>query len=110
MPYELILAMVGGGALTAVINNLTQLLLHKINRKATKEDREAIFESQLKGALCNLFYERIHHLADKYIDANEIRIGDLEALIKLHTSYKNDLGGNGFLDELMSRVKELPTK
>jgi hypothetical protein len=102
--------MVGGGALTAVINNLTQLLLHKINRTTTREAKEAVFETQMKGALCNLFYERIHHLADRYIDNNEIRIGDLEALIKLHTSYKNDLGGNGFLDELMAQVKELPRK
>jgi hypothetical protein len=47
-------------------------------------------------------------LGRHHIGAGFISVEDLEDLTKMHESYKADLDGNGFLDNLMGQVKALP--
>ena len=57
-----------------------------------------------------LLYERIKFLANTYIRHGYISSEDLEDLISMHKIYHGPLKGNGYLDELMGRVKNLPIK
>lgn len=57
-----------------------------------------------------LLYDRIKHLGKKYIENGSISIEELEDLHSMHAIYHNDLGGNGFLDNLMKSVESLPLR
>lgn len=69
--------------------------------------KEVLSERKLNKAVCALLRDRILHLCKKYTDAKEISHKEYESLYNLHKSYKA-LGGNGFIDEEMKLVKELP--
>lgn len=70
-----------------------------------KQDKEK--EDVVKEALQVMLRDRILHLCNKYEDAEEIPHKHYESLYDLHTSYKK-LGGNGFIDDEMEIVKNLP--
>ena len=57
-----------------------------------------------------LLYDRIKHLGNSYIHKGYVTSEELEDLTAMHQIYHNNLNGNGFLDDLMSRVKNLPIK
>jgi len=42
------------------------------------------------------------------IGRGSITAEELELLTEAHRAYHDDLGGNGYLDQLMSRVGQLP--
>jgi hypothetical protein len=105
---ELITIIVGGGTVAAFISGVVQIILWKLNRKAKKQDEESNGTTHIKNALCVILYDRIKYLGRHHIGAGFISVEDLEDLTKMHTSYKEDLNGNGFLDNLMSQVKALP--
>lgn len=52
----------------------------------------------------------IRNLCLRYIDQSWIYADELEDLMAMHSCYHTDLGGNGYLDELMNEVKKLPIK
>lgn len=88
-----------GGAVVAVIG---QLIVWALNRKAQKTDRNANIEEGVQL----LLQDRIKYLAKSYIADGEIHAEDLEDIVHMHEAY-HDLGGNGYLDTLMSAVKGL---
>lgn len=51
-------------------------------------------------------YDKIRHLAVQYINAGTISIDEYENLVDMHSAYEQ-LGGNGFLDQLMEDVSHL---
>ena len=57
-----------------------------------------------------LLYDRIKHLGNSYIHKEYVTSEELEDLTAMHQIYHNNLNGNGFLDDLMSRVKNLPIR
>ena len=57
-----------------------------------------------------LLYDRIKHLGNSYIHKGCVTSEELEDLTAMHQIYHNNLNGNGFLDDLMSRAKNLPIK
>lgn len=106
-----ILALVlGGGFTTALVSGLIQLLLWRLNRKATKEDKNHDSDKHVKNALRILMYDRIKYLGRCYIEHGFVTADDLEDIVAMHKCYHDDLDGNGFLDTLMAQVKALPIR
>lgn len=56
-----------------------------------------------------LMKDRIKHLGNSYIQRGSITSEELQDLHEMHECY-HDLGGNGFLDTIMSNVNHLPLK
>ena len=127
---EVILAILGGGVGTALVAGIFTLIQWKLNRKAAKEDRteaagtavcatrgQEIRElKKMMGVLIEadrtILYDRIKHLGKSYIARGYITVEELEDIDLMHTVYhdKDKLGGNGFLDALMSKVHALDVR
>lgn len=105
---EVFTAILGGSAGAAVITGVFSLIKWGMDRGASKADKKEDNEDDIKTALRILLYDRIKHLARSYIRKGSITTGDLEDLMMMHKVYHDILNGNGFLDELMEAVKELP--
>jgi hypothetical protein len=101
---ELWTAVLTGGVAAALVSGIFSIVLWKMNRKATKEDKA----DDTKVALRILLYDRIKHLGRDYINRGEISSEDLEDIISMHKVYHDNLNGNGFLDSIMAQVKNLP--
>ena len=95
----ILVAVLGSSALSTIITAL-------ISKKTIKSTKELGIN---KGVQL-LLYDRIKFLAKCYINQGFITAGDLEDINRMWECYHNDLGGNGFLDSLMSQVKILPIK
>lgn len=96
---NIIIAIIGSGALTAVITNVFTLL----------RERKAHTAGVAEGVQL-LLYDRIKYLAKHHIANGEITADDLEDLTRMWECYHNPKGlnGNGYLDNLMGAVKKLP--
>jgi hypothetical protein len=118
-----LLAILGGGAGTALVGGAFALIQWKLNRKAAREDRAAELGSQearelkrLVGVLVEadrtILYDRIKHLGKAYIARGYVTVEELEDLDLMHEVYhsKEKLGGNGFLDALMHTVHALTVR
>lgn len=123
---EWVLAVFGGAVGAAIINGIFSLIGKRIDRNAVKADRNeekktlaceargreiaAVGErvDALYTASRLQMYDRIKYLGKSYISKGEISSEDLEDIIAMHNCYHTDLGGNGFLDNLMAQVKCLP--
>jgi hypothetical protein len=99
MIAEIIIAIIGSGALSALVSGLFSFI----------RDRDKKNDGVRAGVRALLF-DRINFLGNKYIADGEIKCEDLQRLVEMHTIYHNDLGGNGYLDTIMASVKELPKK
>lgn len=125
---ELLKAFLGGAGGAALVAGVFTLIQWLLSRRAAKEDKQ---EGQ-KAADCKArgediarverrvdalyksnriqLYDRIKHLGKAYIRQGHISPEDLEDLIAMHKCYHDDLGGNGFLDEIMEQVRHLSIK
>lgn len=92
----LILAIISSGALSAIIGGL----FARSNQK--KEENNGVREG-----VRVLLYDRLKHLCKKHIQEGKITSDQLEDILSMHNAYHN-IGGNGFLDSLISQVKKLP--
>ena len=97
MDNQIWIAVLGSSVLTALINLLYQLILQRTNRRKGVAD-----------ALRLLLQSQIKYLGNKYIKAGKISTDDLQEFIEMHDVYHNELRGNGYLNELLARVKSLP--
>lgn len=95
MSKEIIIAIIGSGALAALISGVFGLI----------KDRR-VKNTATGTALQQLMYDRIKYLCKAHLSRGQIASNDLEDLIKMHEAY-HKLGGNGFLDELMDSVMRL---
>lgn len=115
-----LMAILGGGAGSALVAGVFSLLQWRLGRKAAREDvgcdargREIRELRRLVGVLVEadrtILYDRIKHLGRSYIARGRLTLEELEDLDLMHEVYhsKDKLGGNGFLDALMTRVHEL---
>ena len=96
---EILLAIIGSGALSSIIAGIFSLIQNRKNKK----------DGVSKGVR-QLLYDRIKYLGRCYISDGTISAEDLEDLMQMHGIYHTDLGGNGYLDNLMEQVKRLPIK
>lgn len=119
----ILVALIGAGS--ASLTNLVTAWINKRRRKEEKEDstqqilgkldeidgRITDIEGRLEGlkkAQKIMMQDRIRHLAEKYIEAGSISFDNFNDLKTMHEIYHNDLHGNGFLDDIMEDVSELP--
>ena len=127
---EIVLAILGGGVGTALVGGIFTIIQWKLNRNAVHEDRvqetsvascsergEQIRELKrlvnvLVEADRTILYDRIKHLGKSYIARGYITVEELEDLDLMHGVYhnKDKLGGNGFLDALMTTVRALDVR
>ncbi len=96
---EIILAIIGSGALSALISGVFAL----IQTKKSKHDG-------ISAGVQQLLYDRIKYLCKSHLERGYIATNDLEDLERMHKIYHDDLNGNGFLKSLMEDVEKLPVK
>lgn len=93
---EFFLAVFGSSAMATLISNIFTVYREKKTAKSGE-----------RQALRLLMKDRLRFLCVQYIQQGWIYEDELEDLISMHGCYHNGLQGNGYLDELMSKVKKL---
>lgn len=122
---ELIKTILSGAMGAALVTGLFGIWQWFLNRSAKKEDRAAeqkAIDCAARGkeirelrklvdslivADRTILYDRIKHLAKSYIKRKWVSVEEYEDLKRMHKVYHDDLGGNGFLDEIMKEVSKL---
>lgn len=95
----IIVAIIGSGVLNTIIN---QIIASKTKQWDDKE--------HVKQAIRLIMKREIKKLCEEYIKQGWIYADELDDLIAMHKCYHDELNGNGFLDELMNRVRQLEIK
>lgn len=108
--YEVILAVLGGSALAALIQQIGETWRQRKRREAATEDTHSKDYNALRKALMYVILDRIRYLGQVYIKDHEVDFDDRRLLNEMHDVYHNELGGNGDLDTLMREVNGLPLK
>ena len=101
MLQPIIIAIIGSGALTALITNLFNIY---------RDHRS--HEDGIAEGVQLLLYDRIKYLAKHHITAEQISPDELEDITRMWECYHDPegLNGNGYLDSLMQAVKRLPVR
>lgn len=107
---EIIIAVLGGSALAALINQIGEYVRQRRKHKDDTDDKEDDDMKALKEGMKYVLYDRIRWLGQAYIVKGEVDFDDRRILHSMHSVYHNQLGGNGDLDSLMQEVNELPLK
>ncbi len=110
MWYQILLAIVGGAAGAALINQVGESLRERRRRKVITEDRESSDMAVVKLALKWVLYDRIRFLGQAFLREGEIDFDDRRLLNEMHRCYHDGLGGNGDLNVLMEAVNNLPLR
>lgn len=93
---EIVIALIGSGILSTIINQFCNWRIRVMESK----------NGTTKG-LRLVLKDRLRFLCVRYIEQGWIYEDELEDLVAMHDCYHNALKGNGYLDELMNRVKNL---
>ena len=107
---EIIIAVLGGSALSALITQIGSYIAERRRRKDSKEDSEDVKDAALRQGMKLLLADKIQYLGLKYIEEGEITFSNRKILNEMHSTYHNGLGGNGDFDGLMKEVNDLPLK
>lgn len=125
---DLFLTIIVSSTAAAIVTGIFGLVKWSLDRKAVKEDRmdereeknvekkdaelEEIYQglTNLTVAVRTQMYGQIKRDGKSYLERGYITAEELEDLISAHQVYHNVLKGNGFLDSLMEKVKQLPVK
>ena len=100
---EILIAIIGSGVLSTLISCIFTAAANRRKEKAeaNKEDDALVI------AMRQLYYGRIKRHAKHYIAAAQITSEELEDIVEDHRIYHDVLCGNGYLDNLMSKVRGL---
>ena len=96
MVQTFLIAIISSSALSAIISGLFSMAASK------RKKHDAV-----TAGVRQLLYDRIKHLCKDHLSRGYIASNDLEDLRRMHKIYHDDLGGNGFLDNLMDAVGRL---
>lgn len=107
---EIIIAVLGGSALSALITQIGSYVSDRRKRKDAVEDKADDRDAALKQGMKLLLADKIQYLGLKYIKEGEITFSNRKMLNEMHSVYHNGLDGNGDFDELMKEWNELPIK
>lgn len=107
---EIIIAVLGGSALSALINQVGNYIAERRGRKDSKEDTEDAKDAAVRQGMKLLLADKLQYLGLKFIDEGEITFTNCKMLNEMHSAYHNGLGGNGDFDGLMKEVNELQLK
>lgn len=107
---EIIIAVLGGSALSALITQIGNYISERRKRKDTVEDRTEDKDAALKQGMKLLLADKIQYLGLRYIADGEIAFTNRKMLNEMHSVYHSGLGGNGDFDDLMEELNGLPIK
>ena len=107
---EIIIAVLGGSALSALITQVGNYISERRKRKDSKEDTEDAKDAALKQGMKLLLADKLQYLGLKYIEEGEITFSNRKMLNEMHSTYHNGLGGYGDFDGLIKEVNDLPLK
>lgn len=107
---EIIIAVLGGSALSAVINQIGNYLSDRRKRKDTLEDRTEDKDAAIKQGMKLLLADKLQFLGLKFISEGEITFSNRKMLHEMHNCYHSGLGGNGDYDNLIEEIDELPLR
>ena len=107
---KIIIAVLGGSALSALITQVGNYISDRRKRKDTVEDRTEGKDTALKQGIKLLLADKIQYLGLRYIEEGEVTFSNKKMLNEMHSVYHNGLGGNGDYDDLMEEFNELPIK
>lgn len=107
---EIIIAVLGGSALSALITQVGNYISDRRKRKDTVEDKAEDKDAALKQGIKLLLADKLQYLGLRYIAEGEIAFTNRKMLNEMHSVYHNGLGGNGDFDDLMEELNELPIK
>lgn len=96
---QIIVAVIGSGILSTIINRIFGYI-----------DKRAEARSGVTHGIRLVLKDRLRFLCVRYIEQGWIYEDELEDLVAMHTCYHEALRGNGYLDDLMRRVKDLPMR
>lgn len=97
---EIIIAIIGSGAFTAVVSVVATSIVNYRTRK--KESDELI-----KDSVKSLLGIQIRNQCEKAIERKCISIEELQQIQEMNNNYMK-IGGNGFVKTLMKKVEALP--
>lgn len=107
---EIIIAVLGGSALSALITQVGNYISDRRKRKDAVEDRTEDKDAALKQGMKLLLADKIQYLGLRYIEEGEVTFSNKKMLNEMHSVYHKGLGGNGDYDGLMKEVNALPIK
>lgn len=107
---EIIIAVLGGSALSALITQVGNYISDRRKRKDAVEDRTEDKDAALKQGIKLLLADKIQYLGLRYIEEGEVTFSNKKMLNEMHSVYHSGLGGNGDFDDLMEEFNELPLK
>lgn len=96
---DIIIAIIGSGLLSTLINQICGLIQRRAEEK-----------TGTSSALRLILKDRLRFLCMHYIQQGWIYEDELEDIITMHKCYHDDLKGNGYLDTLMGKVKSLEVR
>lgn len=99
MDNTVLIAIVSSSAFATLLSFCTQLIRDRMKNK-----------HGVAAGVKIILYDRIKWMGNKYLDRGYITSEELEDLVEMHRIYHDELIGNGFLDEIMKKVKALPLK
>lgn len=99
MDNTVLIAIVSSSAFATLLSFCTQLIRDRMKNK-----------HGVAAGVKIILYDRIKWMGNKYIERGWISSEELEDLVEMHRIYHDELIGNGFLDEIMKKVKALPLK
>lgn len=107
---EIIIAVLGGSALSALITQIGNYISERRKHKDSKEDTEDAKDAAVRQGIKLLLADKLQYLGLKYIEEGEITFSNRKMLNEMHSTYHNGLDGNGDFDGLMKEVNDLPLK
>lgn len=107
---EIVIAILGGSALSALITQVGNYISDRRKRKDTVEDKAEDKDAALKQGIKLLLADKIQYLGLRYIEEGEVTFSNKKMLNEMHSVYHKGLGGNGDFDDLMEEFNELPIK
>ena len=99
----IVIAVISSGAFTAIITGIVNYFVSKKSYKQTREQGIA-------DGVMILLEERINRICRRHLDEGYIYTDDKDRLERMWAIYHHNLGGNGYLDEVMKLMEKLPTK
>lgn len=99
-----------GGGITTIILQINQ---NKREKQKADEENKHNYVAELailKRAICQIMYLDIKRNCQKWLKRGYIPADVLEDLSKSHEIYHTDLAGNGFLNNQMEAIHNLPQR
>lgn len=106
MTVEVATLILGSSVIAAAVSSVTNIIMWFLNNQKQKDDRN----DDIINGLQVLLYDKIKQSGLEYIARGEICSDELEDIERMHKIYHDKLDGNGFLDDVMKQVKNLPLK